>query len=115
MTQARPRPPNTLATVLEKHMNTSIHVKLVGGREVSGVLLSCDPQMNLVLDQTLEFERDPSDASKRWLVPHPDVPGALTEKTRYLGVVVCRGQSALVITPQDGLEEIANPWADAEA
>jgi len=31
--------------------------------------------------------------------------------TRKLGLVVCRGQSIMVVCPLDGTEEIENPFA----
>jgi len=33
----------------------------LGGREVSGVLNGFDPLLNLVLDKTIEYLRDPGD------------------------------------------------------
>ena len=36
----------------------------------------------------------------------------VTENTRPLGLVVCRGTQISLIAPSDGSEEIANPFAD---
>ena len=58
-----------------------------------------DPLLNLVLDDTTEYLRDPDD------------PYKLMNETRELGLVVCRGTSVVLISPQDGMEEIANPFA----
>ena len=40
----------------------------------------------------------------------PDDPYKLTEDTRQLGLVVCRGTSVTLICPADGMEAIANPF-----
>ena len=40
----------------------------------------------------------------------PDDPYKLTEDTRQLGLVVCRGTSVVLICPADGMEAIANPF-----
>ena len=41
----------------------------------------------------------------------PDDPYKMANETRALGLVVCRGTSVVLISPQDGLEEIQNPFA----
>lgn len=51
-----------------------------------------------MLDGTIEYMRDPDDQYK------------LTEDTRQLGLVVCRGTSVVLICPQDGMEAIPNPF-----
>jgi hypothetical protein len=38
----------------------------------------------------------------------------LSGATRPLGLVVCRGTQVSLICPADGMEEIANPFEDAE-
>jgi U6 snRNA-associated Sm-like protein LSm7 len=78
-------------------------VKFVGGREVTGILKGSDGLTNLVLDQCDELLRDPED-------PY----GGLTGQKRFLGLVVCRGTSLMLITPADGSEPIENPFAQAE-
>ena len=40
----------------------------------------------------------------------PDDPYRVTEETRNLGLVVCRGTAVMMICPVDGTEEIANPF-----
>ncbi|KAM9686711.1 U6 snRNA-associated Sm-like protein LSm7 isoform 1-T1 [Trichechus inunguis] len=65
---------------------------------LSGILKGFDPLLNLVLDGTIEYMRDPDDQYK------------LTEDTRQLGLVVCRGTSVVLICPQDGMEAIPNPF-----
>jgi U6 snRNA-associated Sm-like protein LSm7 len=84
---------------LAKYLDKRIRVKFSGGRESSGILKGFDPLLNLVLDTTTEYLRDPDD------------PYKLTNETRQLGLVVCRGTSVVLISPQDGMEEIANPFA----
>lgn len=87
---------------LSKYLEKVIRVKFSGGREVAGVLKGYDPLLNLVLDNTTEFLRDPDD------------PYKLTEDTRMLGLVVCRGTSVVLICPVDGMESIANPFVPQE-
>ncbi len=84
---------------LAKYLDKRVRVKFTGGREASGILKGYDPLLNLVLDNTTEYMRDQDDAFK------------LTNETRDLGLVVCRGTSVVLISPQDGMEEIANPFA----
>uniref|UniRef100_A0A670IB04 Sm domain-containing protein n=1 Tax=Podarcis muralis TaxID=64176 RepID=A0A670IB04_PODMU len=66
---------------LYSYIDKTICVKFQGGREASGVLKGFDPLLNL-----------------------------LTEDTRQLGLVVCRGTSVVLICPQDGMEAIPNPF-----
>ena len=47
---------------------------------------------------------------KLWFFADPDDPYKLTEDTRQLGLVVCRGTSVTLICPADGMEAIANPF-----
>ncbi|XP_008579032.1 PREDICTED: U6 snRNA-associated Sm-like protein LSm7 isoform X3 [Galeopterus variegatus] len=72
---------------------TPVAVRIKGG-----ILKGFDPLLNLVLDGTIEYMRDPDDQYK------------LTEDTRQLGLVVCRGTSVVLICPQDGMEAIPNPF-----
>ena len=50
----------------------------------------------------LTFPLDPKDLSQ------------VTENTRKLGTVVCRGTQVSLICPSDEMEEIANPFAEEE-
>ncbi|PVD36247.1 hypothetical protein C0Q70_03225 [Pomacea canaliculata] len=88
---------------LAKYLDKQIRVKFSGGREATGTLKGFDPLLNLVLDGTTEFLRDPDDPLK------------LTEDTRHLGLVVCRGTAVVLICPADGMEAIANPFVQQEA
>jgi len=98
--QAADRDKKKKETILDltKYLDKAIRVKFAGGREASGVLKGFDPLLNLVLDGTTEHLRDPDD------------PFKLTEDTRQLGLVVCRGTSVVLICPVDGMEAIANPF-----
>lgn len=39
----------------------------------------------------------------------------LTDATRELGLLVCRGTSVMLVCPEDGTEEISNPFVQTEA
>ena len=43
---------------MRKLMDLPINVRLLGGREVTGVLKGFDASLNLVLDETREYVRD---------------------------------------------------------
>ncbi|KAG6020947.1 hypothetical protein E4U41_002676 [Claviceps citrina] len=79
-------------------MDKDITVKFNGGRQVTGTLKGYDALMNLVLDEVQETVRDDQG----------------NESTRPLGLVVARGTLLVVITPVDGSEQIANPFAAPE-
>jgi len=87
---------------LNRHLERGIRVKFTGGREVEGILKGFDQLVNLVLDDTVEFLRDPVD------------PYRLTGEKRNLGLTVCRGTSVMLICPVDGTQEIANPFIQAQ-
>uniref|UniRef100_A0A7S2XWT1 Sm domain-containing protein n=1 Tax=Fibrocapsa japonica TaxID=94617 RepID=A0A7S2XWT1_9STRA len=87
---------------LNKYVDQGVRVKFQGGREVHGILKGFDQLVNLVLDETVEFLRDPDD------------PYRITNETRTLGLVVCRGPQVSLISPVDGMEEIANPFLQME-
>jgi U6 snRNA-associated Sm-like protein LSm7 len=40
----------------------------------------------------------------------PEDPERVTDKTRKLGLVVDRGTQVSLVSPQEGVEEIANPF-----
>ncbi|OXA57760.1 U6 snRNA-associated Sm-like protein LSm7 [Folsomia candida] len=88
---------------LAKYLEKNVRVKFAGGREAAGVLKGFDPLLNLVLDDTVEFLRDPDDPMK------------LTEDRRSLGLVVCRGTSVVLICPSEGMEQITNPFVQENA
>ena len=69
---------------------------------MTGVLKGYDQLLNLVLDETVEYLRDPEDPLK------------ITDQTRTLGLIVSRGTSVMVVSPLDGTEPIANPFLQPE-
>ncbi|KOS22293.1 U6 snRNA-associated Sm-like protein LSm7 [Escovopsis weberi] len=83
---------------LGKYMDKQITVKFNGGREVRGTLKGYDALMNLVLDDVQEVVRDDEG----------------NESTRSLGLVVARGTLLVLVSPVDGSEEIANPFAQPD-
>jgi U6 snRNA-associated Sm-like protein LSm7 len=83
---------------LAKLMDAKVRVKCLGGRELEGTLKGYDELVNLVLDDCDEFLRDPEDPEK------------VTDNTRKLGLVVVRGTQVSLVSPQEGVEEIANPF-----
>ncbi|KAJ9685745.1 hypothetical protein PVL29_017687 [Vitis rotundifolia] len=62
---------------LAKFVDKGVQVKLTGGRQVTGTLKGYDQLLNLVLDEAVEFLRDPDDPQKT------------TDQTRRLGLIVC--------------------------
>ncbi|CAK5086843.1 unnamed protein product [Meloidogyne enterolobii] len=88
---------------LSRFIDKSVRIKLQGGREASGILKGYDALLNLVLDNAIEYLRDPED------------PLRVTDETKSLGLIVARGTAITVIAPNDGIEQIANPFVNAEA
>jgi U6 snRNA-associated Sm-like protein LSm7 len=87
---------------LNKYIDQPVNVKFHGGREIQGTLKGFDPLANLVLDDCVEFLRDPNDDNR------------ITEETRNIGLVVCRGNALMLVSPVTGFEEIANPFIAQE-
>lgn len=48
------------------------------------------------------------------LLLDPDDGEKVTDQTRRLGLVVIRGTQVSLVSPQEGVEEIANPFMAAE-
>jgi len=74
-----------------------------------------------VIDPTLPplflvfFFLFPSSAFPHFIAPlDPLDPYRLTDETRELGLVICRGTQVSLISPVEGTEEIANPFIQAE-
>ena len=95
-------PPKETVLDLARFIDKGVQVKLSGGREVTGTLKGFDQLLNLVLDGAVEHLRDFEDALK------------ITEETRELGLLVCRGTSVMVVSALDSMEEIANPFLAQE-
>ncbi|CAI5736526.1 unnamed protein product [Hyaloperonospora brassicae] len=87
---------------LAKYIDQEVRVKFHGGREVTGTLKGYDQLVNLVLDDCIEFVRDPSDEYR------------ITDETRQVGLVVCRGTSVMLVSPMEGTTEIPNPFLQQE-
>lgn len=71
-------------------------------REFVGVLKGFDQLVNLVLDDAIEYVRDPADAA------------TVTETTRYVGLVVARGPVVTIVGPEDGFKAIDNPFVGGD-
>ena len=83
---------------------------------------------NLVLDDSIEFLRGMDwncyllpTYNNIWynfsLAPvllDPNDLNQLTDRTRPLGLVICRGTQVSLICPSDEMQEIANPFAEDE-
>ena len=83
---------------LASSIDKKVSVKFSGGRHAIGVLKGYDELVNLVLDDTEEFIMD--------------ADGNLTEETRELGLIVCRGTQVTLVSPEEGREEIENPFLE---
>merc|ERR1712048_284288 len=77
-TMSKAHPPE-----LKKHMDKKIHLKINGGRAVEGVLRGFDPFMNLVIDDAIEFTK--------------------AGDKNYIGMVVLRGNSVVMLEAKDRL------------
>jgi U6 snRNA-associated Sm-like protein LSm7 len=70
---------------------------------VEGVLKGYDQLLNLVLDEAIEYQRSAEDIL------------TVTDETRSLGLVVCRGTAVMAVAPTAGAEVMAsNPFVTAE-
>ncbi|VEU41579.1 unnamed protein product [Pseudo-nitzschia multistriata] len=98
------RPPRQDSILeLARMMEARVHVKCLGGRELEGTLKGYDELVNLVLEDCEEFLRESDDAEQ------------ITDQKRTLGLVVVRGTQVSLVSPQDGVEEIENPFLVVEA
>ena len=85
---------------MDKYTGERVRVKFQGGRECEGVLKGFDKLDNLVLEDCIEYLRDPDDSY------------TVTDQTRKLGLVVCRGTQVCLIAPCQGYTEIENPYEE---
>nr|CDJ81620.1 Like-Sm ribonucleoprotein domain containing protein [Haemonchus contortus] len=69
---------------LSRFIDKKIRVKFQGGREAAGILKGYDALLNLVLDNCVEYLRDPEN------------PGTVGDDTRSLGLIVARGTAITV-------------------
>lgn len=76
-------------------MGKRVMVRFSGGRQICGLLKSYDRGINLAFDQTIET-----------------LPNRLSPEgeKRQLGFVIVRGALIQTIGPEDGSEEIENPF-----
>jgi U6 snRNA-associated Sm-like protein LSm7 len=90
---------------------------------VQGTLKGYDALMNLVLDDGKETLRGTTNiftpqsaltCKERELTCSARTDDEGNETTRALGLVVARGTLLVLISPVDGSEEIANPFAQPE-
>ena len=89
---------SVISADLHKFLEKRIRVKFQGGREVAGVLKGYDTVLNLVLDGTVDYLRNPKDLN------------SLSGETRELGICVCKGATILLLCPADSIEAIPNPF-----
>ena len=85
---------------LDRLMEKRIRVKCNGGREMTGILKAHDPLPNLVLDDCVEYLRNPDDLT------------VLTDKTRHFDRIFLKGTSIIAIAPEEGFELIDNPFIE---
>lgn len=69
---------------------------------MTGILRGYDTLLNMVLDESIETMRDLED------------PSSLTEKTRTLGLSVCKGGAVMSVFPTEGYVQVDNPFGDDE-
>lgn len=92
----------------EKQIDKKVYVKFNGGREIVGILKGYDSTVNLVLDECIEYLKEPDNFQERLLKNNKEV-------TRKLGIVVCRGTNITFLAPVEGIEEIiGNPYIQRE-
>ena len=91
----------------------------------TGILKGYDQLLNLVLDGTVEYlqgmcmvhthTHTHTHTPLHLTIPtDPEDPFKLTDETRSLGLVVCRGTAVVLICPSDSMEQIANPFLQAQ-
>lgn len=78
---------------------------------MAGVLKGFDPLQNLVMDETVEYIRGMIGIMMDFFdfLDGSD-PSTLTDETRDLGLIVCRGTAVVFISPAEWTEEKVNPF-----
>jgi U6 snRNA-associated Sm-like protein LSm7 len=79
---------------------------------VTGILKGYDQLLNLVLDDVTEEIL--GEQGSILLQPSPTTTSEPEPQVRSLGLVVLRGPTITLLSPVDGLEEIANPFVAQE-
>ena len=128
MSEPKKAPPKKESILeLQKLMETTVRVKCVGGRELRGILRGYDELVNLVVDDCDEFLRgEILEIIENYVFhglalltkffanfPDPKDMTRVTEKSRKLGLVVVRGTQVSLVSPEEGMEEIANPFVQS--
>lgn len=80
---------------LGQYKDTEVRVKFAGGRLVTGLLKGYDELMNLVLDEAVEYPRDPDDETIIY-----------KDQGKKIGFVVIRGTALLSLCSLEGAEII---------
>merc|ERR1711920_599528 len=94
---------------LENFLNKAIRVKMVGGREVHGILKAYEKSMNLTIDEAEEylkredFIKDPNDVSRTY------------NYKRKLGLIIAKGTAVLLVASNFQWQEISNPFKNTES
>jgi U6 snRNA-associated Sm-like protein LSm7 len=121
---------------LAKLMDATVQVSCLGGRKLQGTLRGYDDLVNLVLDDCEEFIRGtfsrcfyvgclPTPSTNKHWPPCPHLTlysllyldpetQVVTDRKRKLGLIVIRGTQVSLVSPQDGVEEIQNPFVSQE-
>jgi len=72
------------AVDLAKFVDKGVHVKLAGGREVSGVLKGYDQLLNMVLDEAIEYLRGKATCTWSPLLDAIDTFSHFTRSRRHV-------------------------------
>ena len=93
---------NTVRSPLPLSSSSSHKKPKKQNETVEGVLKGYDQLLNLVLDEAIEYHRSAEDIL------------TVTDETRPLGLVVCRGTAVMAVAPTAGAEVMAsNPFLSA--
>ncbi|KAL0221324.1 hypothetical protein RCL1_001178 [Eukaryota sp. TZLM3-RCL] len=74
---------------MSKFINRPVHIRLSGGRTVTGIVKGYDALLNTVLDNMIELLHDPEN------------PSILSGESRSLGIGVVKGATIASIFPTD--------------
>lgn len=97
---------NVFSGLCKTHTGKKVLVRVQGGREFLGTLISYDAFSNMILDDAIEYIKEKDDSS------HNIECDNITElrPSRPLGVVFVRGHPTNVITSAESLRPIPNPY-----
>ena len=74
--------------------------------DTTGIIFYCVWVRQILFMKLFYLSTSPSD---------PKDPYKVTEETRSLGLVVCRGTAVVLVCPADSMESIPNPFLQQEA